>query len=257
MTPDELDRLVLAVAVAERYTFVSGIRYGRCTATTARGTQCQHNGTSGPEDGPIVCGGHLRGERRKARKEAEHAAKVRDFLALDPTRQAAILRRTRFFVTASPACWSWEIPADMATSQPSIPAVGKGDEFISERTAEMLRRAYEDPEARQSALLNEWQAGRCAICEDSGSELVTDHDHATGLVRGMLCRSCNTREGFSYAPGRQSVFAAYRERPPVALLGFTIRYFDPFTGEYAEPVPPRPADYDPWAPENNALTGLL
>ena len=39
-----------------------------------------------------------------------------------------------------------------------------------------------------------WQDGRCGLCgfED---RLVEDHCHDTGLVRGMLCRSCNTTEG--------------------------------------------------------------
>lgn len=33
----------------------------------------------------------------------------------------------------------------------------------------------------------------CAICGISGEEVVwhTDHDHATGKFRGILCRACN------------------------------------------------------------------
>ena len=35
---------------------------------------------------------------------------------------------------------------------------------------------------------------RCAFCGDPG-DTVRDHCHTTGLGRGPLCRSCNTREG--------------------------------------------------------------
>lgn len=42
------------------------------------------------------------------------------------------------------------------------------------------------------------QAGVCAICEKPESEgrsLAVDHDHATGVIRGLLCRKCNTAIG--------------------------------------------------------------
>jgi hypothetical protein len=41
------------------------------------------------------------------------------------------------------------------------------------------------------------QDGRCAICltEMPKGEAVVDHCHSTGLVRGLLCASCNTGIG--------------------------------------------------------------
>lgn len=256
MSPEELDAVVLAVAVSGAGYVPLG-EHGRCIGTTVRGTQCARYGYGGPEGGPPICGTHLSGDRLKAREEAERAARLRAFRALPADVQADRLRRTRFFVTASPACWSWPVP-DLTAWEPKVPPVGAGDYAVSAETAAILRAVDSSPEGRARALLHEWQAGRCAVCETTRLELVTDHDHGTGLVRGLLCRSCNTREGVSYSPrdGR-TVFTAYRERPPAAVLGISLRYWDPFTKEYARPAPPRPTGSDRWAPEHNGLAGLL
>lgn len=49
--------------------------------------------------------------------------------------------------------------------------------------------------------LFDMQGGLCAICAGmEGRDLVVDHDHETGYIRGLLCRSCNTWEGVGYAP---------------------------------------------------------
>jgi hypothetical protein len=57
------------------------------------------------------------------------------------------------------------------------------------------------------------QAGRCAICRKPFSEHPhVDHDHATGTVRGLLCRKCNVSVGgFDDSPERLRAAASYLE----------------------------------------------
>ncbi len=58
-----------------------------------------------------------------------------------------------------------------------------------------LATVYGMTEVEYAALLAR-QDGRCAICrapatEAKGARLDVDHDHASGLVRGLLCGPCN------------------------------------------------------------------
>ncbi len=58
-------------------------------------------------------------------------------------------------------------------------------------------RSYGLTLEQYAALLQE-QGGACAICgepETGGWDLAIDHDHATGIVRGLLCRRCNVGIG--------------------------------------------------------------
>lgn len=72
----------------------------------------------------------------------------------------------------------------------------------------MLKTKYGIDFADFDALLSS-QDGRCVICqhelvyglpkgsrpEEGQREAVVDHDHATGDVRGILCRQCNSGLG--------------------------------------------------------------
>lgn len=79
--------------------------------------------------------------------------------------------------------------------------------------------------------LRRWQAGSCAVCSASRGRLVVDHCHAMGLVRGLLCSSCNTAE----AVGSARVFTAYRSRPPAVMLGLEEQYGSAWDGFAAAP----------------------
>lgn len=61
------------------------------------------------------------------------------------------------------------------------------------------------------------QGGGCAICKVqinvAGKRLAVDHDHQTGVVRGILCDLCNTALGkFRDDPGLLVKAIAYLER---------------------------------------------
>lgn len=67
-----------------------------------------------------------------------------------------------------------------------------------------------------------FHADLCAICAIPWriGELVTDHCHATGQVRGRLCRGCNVSEGKSDHP----IFVRYRRIHPASIIGMHVMY---------------------------------
>jgi hypothetical protein len=61
------------------------------------------------------------------------------------------------------------------------------------------------------------QDGKCAICATADTSpdawFCVDHDHTTGKVRGLLCRTCNTSIGQAGDdPARLRKAIAYLER---------------------------------------------
>ena len=147
-------------------------------------------------------------------------------------------------MTVNPMCWYW-------------PPERPSEEDARRRFFERAQRDGSTPEQAQvlwslecaadaliggdDGILARWQDGRCAIC-GKVRDLVCDHDHTTGLVRGWLCHSCNTTEGTNREP--DTIFARYRECHPAAILGLTIRYLNPVTGEYAQPQLTREVDWE-------------
>lgn len=69
------------------------------------------------------------------------------------------------------------------------------DEERAERQRDLyLQRTYGITAEEYDAILDH-QEGRCAIClkPPKAKRLAVDHDHRTGLVRGLLCTNCNHR----------------------------------------------------------------
>lgn len=61
-----------------------------------------------------------------------------------------------------------------------------------ERKRAALRRSVYRLGPGQFEAMLARQDGRCAVCGDRPTAtLAVDHDHATGEVRGLLCRNCN------------------------------------------------------------------
>lgn len=80
------------------------------------------------------------------------------------------------------------------------------------------------------ALLNH-QGGRCPMCERTFTKKrrpAVDHDHLTGLVRGLLCLPCNRSLGFLHEDvGWLERSAAYLRTPPAeSLFDAPIRHRD-------------------------------
>ena len=87
--------------------------------------------------------------------------------------------------------------------------------------------------------LHELQQSLCGMCGRDRGRLIEDHDHDTGLIRGLLCRSCNTLEGAHHTGRDEHHITAecpvciWRRTPAVAWLGWTERY-EGWHNEFAE-----------------------
>jgi hypothetical protein len=71
------------------------------------------------------------------------------------------------------------------------------------------------------------QQNRCAICSTltpggRGEHFHVDHDHATGVVRGLLCHNCNLGVGsFKDQPERLEAAATYLRTRGSARVAYT------------------------------------
>lgn len=118
---------------------------------------------------------------------------------------------------------------------------------IQEQARERIREltAGSNPyHGEQVAALLLLQDGKCAACGRSherdyrtGRGLLLDHDHTTGLTRGLLCSRCNSLvAGWLVGDDRVTVaLKSYLADPPAGSLAW--RYQSPVTGALAQPEP--------------------
>lgn len=86
--------------------------------------------------------------------------------------------------------------------------------WSQESRDDRLKRQYSITEAQYEAIAAK-QNNRCAIChcQQHYQRLSVDHDHKTGMVRGLLCVQCNRGLGrFFDSPLRLRAAADYVER---------------------------------------------
>jgi hypothetical protein len=101
-----------------------------------------------------------------------------------------------------------ELAAGVITKLPNRPAKEQGPRCVSHWRVVKRERKAANHEKRvietyglakgEYAQLYVFQGGKCALCRratGASRNLSVDHDHATGLVRGLLCRPCNTLLG--------------------------------------------------------------
>ena len=84
------------------------------------------------------------------------------------------------------------------------------------RKHELMRNFGITPEQYGTQLAR--QGNKCAICQTdkcpTGRNFAVDHDHATGIIRGLLCSPCNNNLGHFEKARDSSAVQSYLEEPP-------------------------------------------
>ena len=71
----------------------------------------------------------------------------------------------------------------------------KSKKYKESKFKTYLKRKYRISPEEYSELLQQ-RNGVCDICKMLQKKLVIDHNHITGMVRGVLCHNCNKGIGF-------------------------------------------------------------
>jgi hypothetical protein len=144
-------------------------------------------------------------------------------------------------VKACKDCTRDEEVLDLAPRKPARPIVqGSGGRCATHWRKEKARRKLAAHEARVQKVyglkpggygaLYRHQDGVCAICRRATGatrSLSVDHDHKSGLTRGLLCRPCNDLLGhLRDDPEAAQRVANYLVFPPARALGIVAIHED-------------------------------
>lgn len=120
--------------------------------------------------------------------------------------------------------WCKECVKDYMADRYADPAAAQ------KRKDELRRRYHRHPEGNKAHLKRKYgitveqynrmfesQGGKCASCGlpqiESNKRFAVDHDHETGMIRGLLCQGCNCAAGhLSDSPLKARALADYLER---------------------------------------------
>jgi hypothetical protein len=78
----------------------------------------------------------------------------------------------------------------------------RAEEMVRVSNLSRLRNTGFTPDMFQNAI--DAQGGRCGVCGvlfDEKYKPQADHEHSTGITRGLLCNRCNSAEGFIHKTG--------------------------------------------------------
>jgi Recombination endonuclease VII len=166
---------------------------GTCGRLTKRGGQC----TQSIRPSNPACGAHI-----TSAEKAAYEARLAD---------ARRIACAYWVNDSTPACWSW--PVLNSDRSAMHQAITGSDDALHQTFC-----AYD--------VLWEWQQHRCALCRAATADMVMDHDHETGYIRGWLCRRCNTEEGVGWSER----IGKYRKQNPASLFGIDVWYHSEITG---------------------------
>lgn len=100
------------------------------------------------------------------------------------------------------------------------------EECSQKNRARSLDKLYRITQQEYERIL-EYQHGLCFICghPPKKKRLAVDHNHKTGLIRGLLCAGCNVALGkFRDDPDRIRKAMAYVDAPPATIVLGAPRY---------------------------------